>query len=178
MKRLFLKVSMVLALILTACSSDDDNNSSNNTENEGTNIKVYEDVSFSFDDSARFFNATTGQLFAEENLTTENGAGIDLVGFSSQAFIAFSSPDEEDVPNGTNTKIQHQDTGLTVEDFDAIEDEGALSELTIVNDDDSIQIDGYQDNIITFETADGRKGAIKLKAINATRLLVDIKVME
>ncbi|MEW7280864.1 hypothetical protein ABW636_19915 [Aquimarina sp. 2201CG1-2-11] len=178
MKLKFLICFFALAMYVTSCSKDDDSNSTNTTETEEL-ISVFSDVEFSLDDSARFYATSTGRMYGASAIDSETSKIIDLVGDSNQAFIAFSSPSAvNEIANGTVTKIQHTNVSMTVAEFDAIKDSKALAAIKVTNDNDSVGLSDYKNNIILFENADGKKGAIKLKAINATRLLVDIKVVK
>jgi len=175
----FLTYFLFVAVLFTSCSKDDEaSNDMGDAPVEAT-ILTHTDVEFSLDDSARYFASSTGKLYLETELNTEAAAIIDVVGDSNQAFIAFSSPSStSQIPDGTITKVQHVDVSITTEQFDAIEDDSLLSTISVIDDNESVGISGYQDKIIVFENAAGKKGAIKLKAINATRLLVDIKVIK
>ena len=171
----------VLAIGIISCSKDDDSNSDNmdsETNTEET-ISTFSDVEFSLDDAARFYATSTGKMYGVSGIDSETSKTIDLVGDSNQAFIAFSSPSKADeISSGTVTKIQHTNVSMTVTEFDDIKDSKAFMDITVTDDNDSVGLSDYKDNIILFENEAGKKGAIKLKAIKATRVLVDIKVVK
>lgn len=178
MKLKFLTSLFAFALLFTSCSTDSIVDKIKEEIETLESINSYTDVSFSLkDDSERFFAASTGDLYKESNITATNVSLIDLVGVSNTAFIAFASPSRvSTLANGKVTKIQHTNVSLDVASFDDL-NVATLSILNVNDDEDSLPIDS-KDKIILFENAEGKKGAIKIKAINADRLLVDIKVMK
>ncbi|WP_378184680.1 hypothetical protein ACE939_08095 [Aquimarina sp. W85] len=177
MKIKLLSSVFIFSLFFISCSSDDDGGEQEKEEAVVT-LKSTADISFSLDDSNRFYASSTNEMYGEGNIDADAVKVIDIVGDSNTAFIAFSSPSETEdfITNGSVTKIQTQNVSMTVAEFDAMEDDTTLKALTVVGDNEAIGLEGYKDRIVIFENAAGKKGAIKLKAINATRLLVDIKV--
>lgn len=178
MKLKFLISLLTLTVLFISCSSD---SIVDKIKDEIDNVKAiysYTDVSFSLkDDSNRFFASSTGNLYKESEITATNVSLIDLVGESNTAFIAFSSPSSvTTLANGSVTKIQHTNVSLDAASFDEL-NAVTLSLLNVNDDNESLSIDS-KDKIILFENTEGKKGAIKIKAINADRLLVDIKVMK
>jgi hypothetical protein len=69
------------------------------------------------------------------------------------------------------------DFGITTAIFDAATNDAFIDDITITASDDN-SFGTSHPYIILFETESGRKGAIKTKAVNADRLLVDIKVQK
>lgn len=180
MKKLVLSV-LFLSLLVTSCSKDD---SPTPEESEET-ISKYEGVELKLDnvDSDTYgiaFSSKTGKTFKASEITKENIKDIDLVSFNFTAFISFMSPHEaastKSIEGVTTTKIQHTEVAMTVKEFDAIEDDTKLKALTITNDNESA-ISTYR-GIILFENADGKKGAIKVKALNSQRILFDVVVQK
>ncbi len=183
MKTKFLSYVFVLSLIIMSCSKDDDSGSTNTDTDSDTDteqlISTFSDVEFSLDDSARFYATSTGKMYGKSGIDGETSKIIDLVGDSNQAFIAFSSPSStSEITDGTKTKVQHTNVSMTVAQFDAITDSKSFTDITVTDDNESIGLSDYKNNIILFENSAGKKGAIKLKAINSTRVLVDIKVVK
>jgi len=181
MKSKFLSGLLLCSILFVSCSKDDDNNNMPETGGEAeASLVTFNDVEFSLDDSARFFSTSTGMMHSAEEATTskEIGPTIDIVGASNTGLIAFDSPSDPrtDVVEGTKTKFQYQDVSITAADFEAIMDDSKLKDLTIADQNESLPISSKE--VILFENAAGKKGAIKIKAINSNRLLVDIKMMK
>ncbi len=179
MKAKFLSSLFLFSVLFISCSSDDDSPADGNGGEESQDsISTFTSVDFSFDNSARFFATSTGKMYSESEINDETAKIIDVVGDSDQAFIAFVSPSVEGgtIPSGTVTKFQYQDVTLTAEDFEAMTDDSKLKNLTVTNQNESLPTSSK--GIILFENAAGKKGAIKINAINASRLQVDIKVMK
>lgn len=126
------------------------------------------------------FSSKTGKTYKVSEINKTNIANIDIVSFVSQPMTAFISPDDADdiksIEGATKTKIQHTNIKMTVEQFDAIKDDSALKNLTIVDDKES-QPGAYK-GVFLFENADGKKGAIKTKEFNSQRVVIDIKVIK
>ncbi|MFL1896657.1 beta-barrel fold lipoprotein [Aquimarina sp. 2-A2] len=179
MKIKLLSSVLIMSLLFVSCSSDDDSGEPTGGEAEAT-IVSSGDVEFSFDDSARFYASSTNKMYSEGEIDADAVKVIDIVGDSDQVLIAFISPSGEStsVPSGTVTKFQHTNVSMTAAEFDAMEDDTKLKTLTVVDDNESISPNDYEGKIVLFENAAGKKGAIKLKNLNRTRLLVDIKVQK
>jgi hypothetical protein len=181
MKAKFLSGLFLFSVLFISCSKDDDSSTpADDGDDQNTEtISTFTDIVFSLDDSSKYFSTSEGKMYSKSEITAESTKVIDLVGDSNQTFIAFSSPSKtSEISGGTVTKIQHLDTKLTVTNFDDIKDDSTLKNLSVTDDNDSVGITGYKEKIIIFENAAGKKGVIKLKAINADRVLVDIKVMK
>lgn len=130
----------------------------------------------------RFYSISQNEMYLDSEINDENGQYIDLFyKGSNSSFIFFEGPkenfDDINVPNAKETKVHNYQSGFEVSAFDEMNDDALFEDLTVVNDDNSI---GSLDFplIVTFETQEGKKGAIKLKMINSTRLLVDLKVQK
>lgn len=177
-------ISLITSSFLFSCDSDDDDNSNNEDPIEET-LVTYSDIEFAQDDNStehgRFYSTSDGKMYKSDELNDTNGPTIDVVFQGSESsFIFFESPDDLfdssiEIPGATSTKVTNFESGFSVADFDAMTDSEPLKNLDIVHDNESI---GSLDFplIVLFENAAGKKGAIKLKAINSNRLLVDIKV--
>lgn len=179
-KKLFLLPLFALGLAFTSCS-DDDNEPLVETKEE---ISTFTDVELKLvdsdnDDYGIAFSSKTGKTYKYSEISKENIADIDLVSFANKAFIAFDSPDENrdinQIDGVKSTKIQITGVEMTSEEFDAIKDGTMLKDLKVIHDKESVQID-YR-GIILFETAEGKKGALKVKKLNAQRILFDVVVM-
>ena len=179
MKTKLLSSFFMFSLLFISCSSDDSDNNDGGMEEVEETLLYYSDISFSFDNSARFFATSTGEMYGESGLGTTALEEIDIVGDSNQAFIAFISPSDDSATSqgGKTTKYQYQNVTLTAAQFDAMTDDSLLKDLTVTDESESLPIDS-QGAIVIFENAAGKKGAIKIGSINATRLLVDIKVQK
>lgn len=149
-------------------------------------IRTYTDVAFSQTSGSntygRFFSTTTGLIYKDNEVNATSGTSIDLafVGSNSSA-IYFASPNSTNlgitIPNATLTKIKNYQSGFSVSDFDSMSDDSKLQTLTVVDDGEVIGSLSFPLTVI-FQNASGKKGVIKLKSINAERLLVDIKVQK
>lgn len=173
------------SLIFLSCSKDDAEETLSDLLEEEITLTVFTDVEFAQDnddtDYGRFFSTTDETIYKTSEVDETTGPKIDLVyQGSTSTFIFFESPDDLfdsnfEIPGATSTKVTNFESGFSVADFDAMTDSEPLKNLTVTHDQNSI---GSLDFplIVLFENAAGKKGAIKLKAINSDRLLVDIKV--
>ncbi|WGK63678.1 hypothetical protein [Croceiramulus getboli] len=168
-------------ILFSSCEMADENIPVTEFE-ESVALKAYYDVSFSLDNSARLFSTLTGESYAEEMVDETSGPLIDLVSITNEAFIAFTSPDDEqddyEVPNASFTAIQHLDSPITAAQFDNMVNGNLLAEMEVEADNESIGISDFKDHIIVFRNAAGEQGAIKLRMLNAERLVVDIKITQ
>jgi PKD repeat protein len=147
-------------------------------------IVVYQDVAFAREAGSttygRFFSTETGLIYKDSEVNAVTGAQIDLAfAHIGDPVNYFASPDDADedfdIPGAQTTKIvNYVPTLVTPAIFDAAVSDAFISDVTITPDDDSFGTS--HPYIILFETESGKKGAIKTKAVNADRLLVDIKV--
>ena len=170
-----------------------------------TNLRTFSDVELGINTAhnsnvkGAFFSTTLRAVFQADEITTKNGTEIDLAFFglnNSFSFNKFVAPDEVDangfnaIPNATHTKfINSQEicgcsASLTVSQFDAMTNDTLLDALTItetsnglLNFDNSVL-----PRVVLLETADGRKGAIKIKGyvddgLNSY-IICDIKIQK
>ncbi|MEC3908205.1 PKD domain-containing protein [Tamlana sp. 2201CG12-4] len=170
-----------------------------------TNLRTFSDIELGVNTAhnsnviGAFLSTTLREVFQAGEVTTDNGAEIDIAFFglnSSFSFNKFIAPDEVAtngfiaIPDATHTKfINSQEicgcaASLTVAQFDSITDDTLLDTLTItetanglLNFDNSVL-----PRVVLLETADGRKGAIKIKGyvddgLNSY-IICDIKIQK
>jgi len=170
-----------------------------------TNIRTFQDIKLGINTAhssnviGAFFSTITREVYKKEDVTTENGAAIDIAFFGlNQNFNLnkFVSPDQvqtltyDAIPNATHTKfINLQEscgcaTSMSIAEFDAITEDTLLTGLTITETTGGLQDfdNSVVPRIVLFETQDGRKGALKIKdfvvdGVNSY-VVVDIKVMK
>ncbi|WP_103867362.1 PKD domain-containing protein [Aquimarina sp. I32.4] len=151
-----------------------------------TNIKVFENIHLGINTAhntntiGSFFSGYTEQVYTKSQITSGNGARIDLVFFglnSGFSFNRFYAPDMlegttfDAIPNATHTKMINVLEGcacgasLTLTQFDNMTNDTILRGLTITETIDGLQPfnNSVVPRIILFETEDGRKGALKIK---------------
>jgi hypothetical protein len=172
---------------LVAKNGDDAETITQTVQVTGNNaILVYQDVAFAraagSSTYGRFFSTETGLIYKDSEVNATSGPKIDLAfKQNGDPVNYFISPDDGEanfgIPGAQTTKVINYTTafGVTAAIFDAATDDSFIKNITIpASDDDSFGTS--HPYIILFETEYGRKGAIKTKAVNADRLLVDIKV--
>lgn len=173
---------LTLFVGFTSCSDDDGEDPVVEVNGE---ISSFENIELKLidsdsDDYGIAFSMTTGKTYKYSEVDSDNVAEIDLVSFANQAFIAFDSPDENDIlkeiEGVKSTKIQLTNVMMTADEFDTIEDDTLLKDLTVVNDNESQPIT-YRD-VVLFETAEGKIGALKINLLNAARISFDVKVIK
>lgn len=172
---------------------------------EDTNLRVLENVALgtsaahTTNQKGALYSTMTRQVYDAASVPVDDGSMIDIAFFALNqdfTFNKFVSPDEVQeytfgpIPNAKHTQfINLQESceceaSLSVAEFDAMEDDGLLSEMIIEE-----TIGGIQDfdntivpRIVLFETSDGRKGAIKIKAFVQdganSHIVMDIKVQK
>jgi len=172
---------------------------------EDTNLRTFENIQLGINSAhngtiGAFFSTTTREVYHKDAVTEENGVLIDIVFYGLDqtfGFNKFVSPDEvttlttfEAIPDATATKfinVQENcncDASLTVAEFDAMENDTLLEQLTITETEEGLADfdDTVVPRIILFETEDGRKGGIKINnfiedGINSY-INIDIKVQK
>lgn len=175
------------------------------TIHPNTNIRTFSNIELGINtahnnnEKGAFFSSSLREVFMANQVTEENGAAIDIVFLglnSSFSFNKFVSPDQVGtngfvaIPNATPTKfINSQEicgcnASLSVADFDAMTDDTLLEALTITETANGLL--HFNNNIlpriVLFETADARKGAIKIKGyiddgLNSY-IICDIKIQK
>ncbi len=150
-------------------------------------INTYEDIEFAQNAGdptiARFFSTSTGQSILDEEVNETNGPSIDLAFKGHEStFIFFESPDNLfdnsfQIPGATTTKIVNYESGFSIEDFDLMTDDQLLTGLAIEHDESAIGTLDFPVTVL-FENSQGKKGVIKLKQVNSSSLLVDVKVQK
>jgi hypothetical protein len=143
-----------------------------------------------------FYSLRNREIVTQNNVTDSNGKDINLV-FSginyTFANCYFASPDSASrigfnaIPNATKTylvnTIETSGLSFTDGDFDAMIDDSLLKPLDIKSASNTTSkfTDKQIPRIVLFETADGRKGAIKIKSFiseekkDESYVLTDIK---
>ena len=155
-----------------------------------TNLRTFENVIFGVnsahnaDTIGAYFSATTRNVYTKSQAAEVEGSLFDIVFFGLGADFSlnkFVSPDDvsgttfEAIPNGTQTRIINSleqcdcPTSFTESQFDAMTDDAPLLTTTIEETEGGRQhfTDEIVPRIVLFETADGRKGAIKIKTFVA-----------
>ncbi|WP_075340676.1 PKD domain-containing protein [Tenacibaculum agarivorans] len=175
------------------------------TVTENTNLRTFENIKLGIntahkdDTIGAFFSTSTREVYTASEITDEIGAKIDLVFFGlNEEFIfnKFVSPDEAmssaftTIPNAVKTtiinKLEGCNCGVTISEaeFDAMNNDNTLQSLVITaTTEGSKEFDNtVVPRIVVFETADKRKGAIKIKEFTKNGLnsfiTVDIKVQK
>ncbi|WP_456867416.1 hypothetical protein [Galbibacter sp. BG1] len=173
----------MLSLSFISCSSDDDSTKEEPVVEE--TIFYYQDIELgqtTDSEIGAFFSTSTGEVFNSKEAPS-HASVIELAYVGSQStFIYFTSPDDSsatdvEIPNARSTKVMNYKTEVTGKMFDDINEADDFKNIKAVNDNESIGTLEFP-VVVLFETQNGKKGAIKLKKINASRLLVDIKVMK
>lgn len=144
-----------------------------------------------------FFSSELGTVLKQNEVNAANGSKIDFAFFglnSSFMYNQFVSPDQVQnngflaIPNATHTKVINSQelvgTQLSSLGFDAINAGNDFNSITFTetNAGKSPFNNSVVPRVILFQTADGRKGAVKVKSFVANGLssyiLVDIKVQK
>lgn len=126
-----------------------------------------------------FFSTTSGQVVKGTEIPDDVGSTIDIayVGLLGARF--FESPkavtdwDLPAIPDATDTKfinsVNESSIDFSVDMFDAMEDDSALKEITIISDDKSLPLTGVP-FIVLFENEAGKKGAIKVTDMTSSQI--------
>lgn len=135
--------------------------------------------------NGRCFSFDTGTMFKDNEINISNGSKIHIsFGSMDRIVYFFVSPDRHDlpgllnIPSAKHTKVVNwqANPSISASSFDAMQDDRLLAPLTINENNESFGLP--MPNMILFELIDHRKGVIKAKAVNASRLLADIKVQK
>lgn len=144
-----------------------------------------------------FFSSTLGKVLTNNDVNEENGSKIDFAFFGLNANFVhnqFVSPDQVQnttfraIPNAIHTKIINSQelsgVQLTAAQFDGLVNGNGLASLTVSETTKGLSPfdQSKPDRIIVFQTADGRKGAIKVLSYISndknSYILTDIKVQK
>jgi hypothetical protein len=149
-------------------------------------ITTYTDVEFALDAGnatyGRLFSFETGEIYLDNEITATNGPLMHLAfGSMDNTMYYFESPSVAayNVPGATVTKVINYQVApdITTTEFDAMTDDRDLSGLPIVETEESFG-NGNIPGTVLFEISTGRKGVIKTKSVNTSRLLADIKLQK
>ena len=172
----------------------------NFTVTAGDNLITFTDIKLGINTNKTvgcYFSSFLGEVLKPNEVTAENGKLIDFVYFgqsTSFAYNVFLSPDEaqaavfDPIPNATKSYFinKQENKGqvfFSVADFNALSSGATLSSLSIKPNSNKAPFNKEMTNrIVLFETANGRKGAIKIKeyVTNGAEsyLVVDIKMQK
>lgn len=163
-------------------------NSKTLTVNVGGNnaIRTYTDIEFALDAGSttigRLFSFDAGKIYKDSEINATVGPTIHLafgkLG-SSVYFFESASVATYGVPGATVTKVSNfpSPAPISIADFDGMSDDSKLKPLTIEETNESFGNSSIP-GVVLFQLASGRKGAIKTKAVNSNRILVDIKIQK
>lgn len=128
----------------------------------------------------RCLSVKTGKVYKDIE-AKDASKDIDLVYYGSQsAFIYFESPDKAEkitLANPKKTLVQNYKDRFDVKAFDDLVDDSSIKNLNVVYDESVIGSLSFP-LTVTFKTAENKVGIIKIKAINADRILFDMKVQK
>ena len=142
-----------------------------------------------------YYSTVQKRVYKSSEITSQNGGAIDVVYFGlGNTFTSnlFVSPTNTaafglaNIPNATATQYTNKQencscTLVTENTFDSLTTDAFLKSLNISNENTSFN-SAVLPRIIPFETANGRKGLIKIKAVVAdgsdSYVLIDIKVQK
>jgi len=176
-----------IVIKLVASNGKDELETSQSIEVNGFNaVDTYSDIEFGLKigDSkyGRMFSFNAKKMYFDTEINENNGKLIHLVfGSKENTTYYFQSPTNAgiNIPNASKTKITNYEPepSITLDEFDAMSDDGALIEMEVIDDNNSFGNSSIP-GIVLFELASGKKGLIKTKAVNNERLLVDIKIQK
>ncbi len=147
-------------------------------------ISAFADVEFSITGGdatyGRFFSTQSGLGYKNNEVTADNGAGIDIAFNSFDGIInLFETPtaSKYNIPNATHsTFVNYVTSAFDVANFDSMATDQLLDNLDLTGDLGSFP--GTYKGVILFENANGKKGVIKVKDVDSKRILVDIKIQK
>jgi len=147
-------------------------------------ITTYNDVEFSLTAGdltyGRLFSFDDGKIYKDNEINATIGPKIHLAfGSMGNTMYYFESPTvaEYNVLGATVTKVSNwlSNNPISITDFDSMIDDSKLIDL-IINETNESFGNSSIPGIVLFQLESGRKGIIKTKAVNSSRLLVDIKI--
>ncbi|CAA0150745.1 PKD domain containing lipoprotein precursor. Putative adhesin [Tenacibaculum maritimum] len=172
---------------------------------DNTNLRVFNDVKLGINTAhnantiGAFFSTKLRKVFTKNEVTSDNGSEIDLsfLGLNNRFnFNKFVSPmlvganGFNVIPNAKHTvfvnKQENCNCGVnfTTAQFDAMQNDLPLLGLSIVETSSGVLHfdNAMKPRIVLFQTADGRKGAIKIKEFknegDNSYIVCDIKVQK
>jgi len=173
------------------------------TLSPNSNLYRFTDVSLGINTAQNsvgsYFSSVLGKVLKSSEVTTDNGGKIDFVYFglnSSFTYNKILSPDSAGnytflpIPNAVNVQlVNKQETcncGIALDEttFDSMQDDSWFRTTNISQTTAGLaQFDNsLTPRIILFTTADGRKGAVKIKqfvsAGQQSYMVCDIKIMK
>lgn len=187
MKKLILAALFFSSLFLS-CSKDK-TDSEPEPEVPANAIATYANIAFGVKHGdatyARFFSTETGKSYMDSEVNQTSGPKIDI-GFEQMAAPVnyFLSADNKDVkltiPGATGSLFINyvKKDVMTIAEFDAMTDSDKLAGIAIDKDDNESFDVSNLPVLVLFKNAAGKKGVIKVTAINAERILADIKVQK
>jgi len=177
----------VLSITLIASNGTLTNSKTINVNITGNNaILSYSDLEFSLTAGSltygRLFSFETGKIYKDNEINATIGPKIHLAfGSMGNTMYYFESPTITGygITGATVTKVSNSlsNNPISTTDFDAMIDDSKLTSLTINETNESFGNSSIP-GIVLFQLASGRKGVIKTKAVNSSRLLVDIKIQK
>ncbi|MDR3245634.1 MAG: PKD domain-containing protein [Prevotellaceae bacterium] len=173
--------------------------SKNVTVKPNSNIYIIKDVKLGIKSAhasiGSFYSCALRSVVAKDDLTGQNAPLIDFAFFGLNETFRYCrilSPDSVgnyafyDIPDAQHTAVvntlENSPLSFSSADFDNMTADASLASLSIAANDsnEAYFTDSDVPRIVLFETADGRKGAIKIKSFVAegadSYILVDIKV--
>lgn len=171
------------------------------TIEQGQNLLTFNNIKLGINTAQQtigcFFSSYLGKTLTSDQITSETGALIDWVYFGQNASFnhnAFLSPEKaqtavfNQIPNATSSYFIHkqENTGQTFLDataFNNLTSGNIFSTMNIISNQNQAPFSNQlTPRVVLFQTANGRKGAIKIKeyieAGTQSYILVDIKIQK
>lgn len=170
------------------------------TVEAGNNLLLFSDVKLGINTAQNigcFFSSFLGKTLRADEVTAENGNRIDFVYFGqNESFLynVFLSPDQaqtavfDPIPMASASIFinKQENTGrelLSAEDFDRLQSGAGLTSIPIESDKNQAPFNSVLiPRVVLFQTADGRKGAVKIKRYvkdsTQSYILTDIKIQK
>lgn len=176
--------------------------SQNITVKENTNLRTHKDIKLGINTASEtigsLYSTKLRRVFKTSEINSGNGALIDIVFFGLNAdftYNQFVSPDKlyetalPEIPNAKPTKFINKTElspiSLTPDQFNTMTTDALLKNLQIstVSYRDEFFAASPLPRVVLFETSDGRKGAILIKALinsgkESSYILTDIKIQK
>lgn len=176
--------------------------SQNITVKENTNLRTHKDIKLGINTASEtigsLYSTKLRRVFKTSEINSGNGALIDIVFFGLNAdftYNQFVSPEKlyetalPEIPNAKPTKFINKTElspiPLTPDQFNTMTTDALLKNLQIstVSYRDEFFTASPLPRVVLFETSDGRKGAILIKALinsgkESSYILTDIKIQK